>query len=153
MRGSDLEGFVNVDRYSGPRIDRVHDLDVHPWPFEDESVTELRAFDVYEHVVDPLGFMAEVWRVCRPQASVRLRTTKWDTRQSYTDPTHRRFLTEESFDYWIPGTEFHRKYGAGYSEGKHFRLDRVWTDGSELEWSLIRTDHCLGACDGLASTD
>lgn len=138
--------FVNVDQYEGPGIDVVMDLDTFPWPWEDESVDEVLALDVYEHVDDPVGFVNEMWRVCRPGAKIRLRTTKWDTRQSFTDPTHKRWLTEESFDYWVPGTDFHARYGAGYSGGRHFTLDRVWQDGQELEWRLTRADWCSGSC-------
>lgn len=141
-----LYGWVNVDVYEDSGIDVVMDLDHHPWPWADESVSQVLALDVYEHVDDPLGFVNDLWRVCKPGARARLRTTKWDTRQSYTDPTHKRFLTEESFDYWVPGTEFHRRYGAGYSGGRHWLLEHVGQDGQELEWWLVRGDRCAGSC-------
>lgn len=140
------DGYVNVDQYADSGIDVVMDLDTHPWPWEDESVIEILALDIYEHVNDPVGFVNEMWRVCQPGARIRLRTTKWDTKQSYTDPTHKRWLTEQSFDYWLPGTMLHRRYGAGYSGGRHFTLEQVWQDGQELEWRLIRAGRCTGAC-------
>lgn len=144
-----IDGWVNVDNYEGPGIDLVHDLDDQPWPWADGSVEEIVALDIYEHVDNPLGFVNEMWRVSRPGTLIRLRTTKWDTRQSFTDPTHKRWLTEDSFNYWIPGTEFHARYGAGYSGGRHFALLNVYQDGQELEWRLLRLgSRCEGACDG-----
>lgn len=141
-----MPGFVNVDSYPGRGIDVVHDLDEHPWPFEDGDATEVVALDVYEHVNDPLGFMGEVWRVTRPGSVVRIRTTHWQTENSYTDPTHKRFLTERSFDYWVPGTEYHRRYGEAYARGKHFSIQEVLLDGQELEFRMIREGFCEGSC-------
>ena len=141
-----MEGFVNVDSYAGPGVDVVHDLDVHPWPFEDGTVDEVVALDVYEHVDDPLGFMSEVWRVCREGAKVRIRTTWWKSENSFRDPTHKRFLTPQSFDYWVPGTELHARYGGAYSRGRHFMLDVARVDGQELEFRLVRSGSCSGAC-------
>ena len=141
-------GFINVDFYEDDEIDVVLDLDTFPWPWEDESVSYILALDIYEHVDKPVEFVNEMWRVCRPGANIRLRTTKWDTRQSYTDPTHKRWLTEDSFNYWVPGTDFHERYGAGYSGGRHFNLLKVWQDGMELEWRLRKAGRCTGACSG-----
>ena len=138
-----VDGFVNVDMYDGDGIDIVHNLDVHPWPFFSGSVIEVMALDIYEHVDDPIGFMAELWRICQPGAPIRLRTTYWKSENSFTDPTHKRFLTERSFDYWDPSKEYHRRYGEGYARGGHFSIDWVGVDGQELEWRLSRTDVCV----------
>jgi hypothetical protein len=36
-----LDGYVNVDRQGEP--DLRHDLDVIPWPWPDDSVSEIRS--------------------------------------------------------------------------------------------------------------
>lgn len=115
-------GFVNVDMWPQPGVDLVHDLDVFRWPFKDGEAEEIRAFDVYEHVDHPLEFMGECHRILEPGGILYIHTAYWKNPCSFRDPTHKRFLTKESFDYWIPGTELHARYGAAYARGAVFGL-------------------------------
>lgn len=133
-----LAGWVNVDAADIPGVDVVHDLDVIPWPFDDASMSEVRAFDVFEHVGNPLGFMAECHRVLQPGGALYIHTSYWRAENGFTDPTHRRFCTERTFDYWIPGTDYHRRYGAAYGGHAHpfALLSCQVEDGSELAFTL-----------------
>ena len=115
-------GYVNVDAVKQDGVDVVHDLDVFPWPFGGGDVDEVRAFDVYEHVDYPLEFMGECHRILRPGGTLYIHTAYWKNPCSYTDPTHKRFLTEQSWDYWIPGTDYHARYGTAYARGATFAL-------------------------------
>jgi SAM-dependent methyltransferase len=123
-------GYVNVDVWDQPGVDVAHDLDVFPWPFKDGEAEEIRAWDVFEHVADPVGFMGECHRVLAPGGLLFIHTVHYQSRNAYTDPTHRRFLTEESFDYWVPGTGLHQRYGAAYARGCCFAREGLWLDGS-----------------------
>jgi len=103
-----LPGWVNVDACPIlPGTYEVWDLDEHPWPFEDNSASEIRGIDIYEHVHDPVGFMAECHRILEPGGLLRLQTAYWTLRDGYTDPTHKRVSTEDSFDFWIEGTIYY----------------------------------------------
>lgn len=124
------QGYVNVDLVQLPGIDVVHDLNVIPWPWHDGTALEVRAEDVFEHVDNPLAFMAELWRVMAINAEVWIHTSYLHEPGSFTDPTHKRFCTFETFDYWIPGTYLNERYGAAYSSGRHFELLKRWTDGN-----------------------
>lgn len=134
-----LPEYVNVDRVAIPGyVDRVADLDFDPWPFLSESVEEIRAFDVFEHVTDPLLFMRECHRILEPGGVLNIHTTHWQTENSFTDPTHKRFCTEHTFDYWIRGTEYNRRYGPAYAQGREFRKISIGRDGQELSVILQR---------------
>lgn len=113
------DGWVNVDAADVPGVDVVHDLDTLPWPFDDGSADGIEAFDVFEHVDNPVGFMTECWRVLKPGAEVYIHTTYWRSKNCYTDPTHKRFCTKSTFDYWIRGTRFFTRYGAAYGGHSH----------------------------------
>ena len=132
--GSILEpGYVNHDIVALPGIDVIHDLDIAPWPWADGSLERLRAFDVFEHVSDPLIFMQESWRVLRRGACLEMHTCYWRSQNAYTDPTHRRFPTMETFDYWCAGTYLNQRYGAAYTGGfAVFEKLKVGLDGTEL---------------------
>lgn len=103
-----LPGWVNVDASDqlGPGVE-VWDLDEHPWPFDTGSVSEIRAVDIYEHLDNPVGFMVEAHRVLEPGGMLRIQTAYWQCMDGYTDPTHRRVSTEDSFDFWVPGTVYY----------------------------------------------
>ena len=97
-----------------PGVDVVHDLDVAPWPWETAEVERIDAKDVFEHVMDPITFMVEAHRVLIPGGLLHIRTPYFKSKDAFTDPTHRRFPTEFTFDYWISGTVLFGLHNAAY---------------------------------------
>lgn len=88
------QGFdgIDVHRYAG--VDYVHDLDSPaPWPIADNRYTHLRANHVIEHLRDLRRFFAEIHRIARPGASVRIETPHFSSRNSWADPTHVQHLS------------------------------------------------------------
>jgi SAM-dependent methyltransferase len=122
------KGWINTDIRPLSGIDVVHDLDCLPWPFEDGSAERIKAFDVYEHVYDWRGFMAECHRILQIGGILAIHTSYYKNPSSYRDPDHKRFLHEESFDYWVPGTYLNSRYGPGYADGRHFEKLKVYLD-------------------------
>lgn len=123
---------VNVDRVPLPGIDVVHDLDVRPWPWADDSVEAIHARDLFEHLADAVGFMVECHRVLIPGCTLWIRTPNVavNAGDAFTDPTHRRFPTWETFDYWIPGTRYYAEHNAAYGGVAFEMLDKRPDDGS-----------------------
>ncbi len=109
-----LAGWCNLDRAALPGVDVVHDLDVRPWPFDTGSMDQIVAKDIFEHVADPVLFMTECHRILRPGAGLFIQCPYYRGRDAFTDPTHRRFPTEHTFDFWIPGTVLHAANNAAY---------------------------------------
>ena len=118
-----MPGVVNVDIAALPEVDVVHDLDVLPWPFDDHSVKAILAQDVFEHVANPVGFMTESHRVLESGGELMIKSPHFRHQDAYTDPTHRRFCTEHTWDYWIKGTVLCDLHGPAYG-GVHFALER-----------------------------
>ncbi len=136
--GSDYrEGWIGVDRVKIPGVDIVHDLDTGPWPFHDDSVEEILARDVFEHVADPVMFMTECWRILQPMGLLHIKTPHWKHRDAYTDPTHKRFPTEHSFDYWLPGTILHSLHGKAYGD-VNFGQDSMHITVGAIHLKLIK---------------
>jgi SAM-dependent methyltransferase len=132
------DGWVNLDVVALPGVDVVHDLNVVPWPFEDGSAVMVKGEDVFEHVDDPLGFMSQCWRILAPGGHLLLRTSYWKSESAYTDPTHKRFCTALTFDYWCVGTEYFERYGAAYARGCEFLKAEIHLEGPEMVVHLIR---------------
>lgn len=133
-----VAGRVNVDMVDMPGVDVVHDLDVHPWPWSDGSAAEIHALHVFEHVVDPLGFMEQAHRVLRPGGWLHIEVPHWQSQNAFTDPTHRRYCTEDTFRYWVSGTWLWDVGGVAYHRGRRFRERSVAVVGGDLVVDLVR---------------
>ncbi|MCP4148114.1 MAG: hypothetical protein GY757_10235, partial [bacterium] len=50
--------FVNVDKYGEPEL--RHDLEVTPWPWEDNSVSKILMLHVLEHIGAETGLFFSI---------------------------------------------------------------------------------------------
>ncbi len=89
--------YVSVDRQDA---DVIADLN-EPWPMEDSSVGVIRAFDVFEHLRNPLHTMTELYRVLAPGGYAFIQVPSTDGRGAFQDPTHVSFWNENSWLYYI----------------------------------------------------
>ena len=105
-------GAVGLDLLDLPGVDVVHDMEVVPWPFEDGAFDEVRCFHVLEHVEDICAVMDELHRVTRIGGRVHIVVPHFARYSAFKDPTHRRFCTFDSFNYFVEGTE---ERARGYS--------------------------------------
>jgi len=101
--GNDIkEGWINHDLADLPGIDKVHDLRVYPWPWEEGTFKEVFAKDILEHVPDLLKVVEEIHRICKPGAKIQIAVPYWNSYESITDPTHRNYFNEFTFDFFDP---------------------------------------------------
>ena len=94
------EGHVNLDSVKLHGIDVIHDLNKFPYPFEDNTFDEVFASHVLEHVDDLSATMAELKRICRSGARIKVRGPHFSCGVSYRDPTHKRYFSYFTFDYF-----------------------------------------------------
>ena len=92
-----IEGYVNADREPAAEPDVVMDMEEFPWPFDDDSVDEVMASHVLEHIgATPnlfIGVMQEIYRVCRAGAAVHVAVPHPRHDNFISDPTHVRPIT------------------------------------------------------------
>lgn len=93
------EGFVGVDIYPWSEEDIIADLS-EKFPFPDNSVDEVRAHDIIEHLPDRIHTMNEIWRICKHGAAIDIRVPSTDGRGAFQDPTHVSFWNINSFKYY-----------------------------------------------------
>ena len=91
------DGFLNVDLAPECQPDLVYDLELLPWPWEDNSVDEV----VFNHSLEHMGqssrlFLAmikELYRVCKDNARVLINVPHPRHDDFINDPTHVRIIT------------------------------------------------------------
>jgi len=93
-------GFAGIDIVAIPSVDIVHDLDVFPWPLEDDCVEEAIAHHYIEHSRDLMKFMNELYRVMKVGAKCTITSPYYNSIRAWQDPTHTRAISENSFKYF-----------------------------------------------------
>lgn len=126
--GNDIrEGYCNVDIDMHEGVDVAHDLNKRPWPWSVNSVDEIVAVDVLEHLDDYLSFFNEAYQVLRDGCEITVQVPHYTSRNYWIDPTHRRAYDERSFDYLDTTTELGQKYGQYYTKYR-WRVVKVTRD-------------------------
>lgn len=115
-----VSGAVGVDQSIEVRPDVVCDFTQAPLPFATGTVDRVHCRHVLEHVDDIWAVMDEIHRVLKPRAPLIVEVPYWSSEGAFRDPTHVRFFSEKSFDYWDPDCEC--RY---YSSGRGFKVRKV----------------------------
>lgn len=104
--GSDrFENFINIDYDLNCNPDYCLDIEKDKLPFEDNSVDEVIAHHVLEHLGEGyFHFMQELYRVCQHGAIVDILVPHHRHEYFLNDPTHRRPITVQGL--WL----FSKKY-------------------------------------------
>lgn len=137
-------GWVGMDLRPVPGVDVVHDFEVIPWPFEDETFTLLSAAHVVEHI-DPhkfgfLRWMDEAWRVLKYDGQFRISTPYGGSTHYLADPTHVNPCVPHTFHYFDPFqvTKLYSQY-----KPKPWRIQQLyWSPDGNIEvlMSKLRED-------------
>lgn len=98
-----FENLVTLDMSSSCNPDIVHDLNIFPYPFDDNEFDEIHAYDVLEHVGnigDYLHFFnefSEYWRILKPGGWMFITVPMWNSMFAMGDPGHTRILAPGVF--------------------------------------------------------
>lgn len=153
--------WLNVDRNAEPGIDLVEDLFTFPWSFEDNSFDGILFSHFLEHVPHDIclrddspkarelatrqdawyALLSEAWRVCTPGAIIHILSPYAWSQGAVTDPTHRRFITEQTFTHSLkpdPNSPFKYSTGGLHLElvGMQFGISPLFAHLSDNEGAL-----------------
>ncbi len=137
-------GAIGLDIASVPGVDILADV-MRPLPLKDNSVDEVYASHLIEHVDDVLAFMGEVWRVCKPGALVYFRFPHGSAPfLTWKDPTHRRGVYLAMFEYFDPTTLDGQLWG--YYHPAKFKIERRYLNFNlnADTWQPSRARRLLG---------
>jgi hypothetical protein len=95
-----LDGFINVDKFKTEFVDEIVDLEIIPWPWDDNSCDEMRFIHCLEHLGQStnlfLSIINEIYRVLKDGALLTIHVPHPRSDNFLGDPTHCRPITEQS---------------------------------------------------------
>lgn len=95
------EGWVNADVRPTVGSDVVLHMDAPRLPFVSETFDHVLIDNVLEHSVDLFNLLKELHRVATPEATLVFRGPHWNSAGAWSDPTHTRPFTRETFDHYL----------------------------------------------------
>jgi len=131
------KGYINIDKIKLPCVDLVCDLE-YPLPFKDNTISEVRCEHVLEHIKNFMSLMEELHRVCEPGANISITAPYFRYEGSYRDPTHVRFFTEHSFDYFQDGVRFSFYSPARFNVRNVFLRNHFISDVKNVHKKIIK---------------
>jgi hypothetical protein len=95
-----LLGFVNVDKFRTDSTDQVVDLEMTPWPWNDNSVDEIHLIHALEHIGQSsdvyLKIFQEIYRISKNNSKIKIHVPHPRHENFLGDPTHVRAITPQS---------------------------------------------------------
>jgi len=108
--------IIGLDIVKLPGVDVVHDLEKFPWPFKDNEFDIIIANHILEHLSNTVRVMEEIWRISKPDAIIKINVPYFTSPGAFQDPTHKRFFTLRTFDY------FTNESGLNYYSKARFKI-------------------------------
>lgn len=129
------DGFVNLDMDPLCEPDYLCNIGKDPLPFEDNSVTEVYAFHILEHIPGDSFFhlIKELYRVMEDGAIIHVEVPHHRHDEFYGDPTHCRPFTVDTFRL------FSKKYNYWHME--HFGSSTGFGLKCDVDFEVIEYEH------------
>jgi SAM-dependent methyltransferase len=142
------ENTITLDINPDVEPDILHDLEVFPYPFDDEEFDSITAHQVLEHTGtqgDHRFFFAqfsEFYRILKPNGRIIADVPRWDRMWAFGDPSHKRIINEGTLAFLdqqeyidqcgkTPMTDFRRIYQADFS------VAEISQDEGHLYFTLV----------------
>lgn len=127
------QNLVRLDKCFQVEPDVVWDLDKFPYPFDESSFLEIECFDVIEQLENIPKTLEEFHRILQPKGLIKLTTPHFSCANSFSDPTHKWYLSYFSFDDFCDGHNL-----SYYSNARYYIKQRhIQFQGGRLNRAII----------------
>ena len=112
-----VKGSIGIDINKNTDADVICDIE-KSLPFKDCVFDEIHCNQFIEHVSDLTGLMEEIHRIGKNHAKVFINAPYYKSIYAYSDPTHKRFITEDTFKYFTGDLK-------GYYTSVRFKINNI----------------------------
>ena len=112
----DWHGLVTMDHDPNCGADIVHDLDMTPWPVDDDAFDEVHAYEVLEHLGKQGDYKAffrhfgEIYRILKDGGLLYATVPAWNDVWAWADPSHTRVIAPQTIVF-LDQTEYVKQIG------------------------------------------
>lgn len=118
-----ISGAVNLDVNPRSRAEVIHDLNIFPYPFADNTFDVIVSRSILEHLNDIPAVMDELYRILKPGGRAIIQVPYFRSRDAFTDPTHKAFFAAHSMDYFVIDKKL---FEYRYAKHAKFKLIGLW---------------------------
>lgn len=146
------DGFLNVDNDPLTNPDYLCDIGKDNLPIEDNSVDEVMALHIFEHIPgnDFFHLLQELYRVCSDGAVINIEVPHYRHDDFFGDPSHCRPFTIDTFKM------FSKKYNEfsieHYGSSSAFAL-RLNVDFEIIDWDYYYDADYVGILNSFTSNE
>lgn len=128
--------WVGMDKRPLPNVDIVHDLEVFPYPIENNKVLTCVASHVLEHIKPwfTLDVFNEVWRIMKPEGQFIIGLPYGLSKGFIQDPTHCNPFSEVTFLYFDP---YPADFGWNEEKGIVGQLNVLYDIYKPKPWKIL----------------
>lgn len=134
--------LITLDFDEDCRPDVVHDLEVLPYPFGDNTFDEIHAYEVLEHTGNQGDWkfffdqFAEFHRILKPDGVLIATVPKWDSMWAWSDPSHKRIISRGTLTF-LSQKEYQKQIGkTSMSDFRSYwkgDFSLIWYDETEKD--------------------
>jgi SAM-dependent methyltransferase len=138
--------LITVDQTATHAPDVVHDLEQLPYPFASDSIDEIHAYEVLEHLGaqgDWRAFFAqfsEFWRLLKPGGFLAATCPSYRSAWAWGDPSHRRVFTAGTLAFLDQGA-YQRQVGltamSDFRPWYHADFERLYVEETDEQLSFV----------------
>jgi SAM-dependent methyltransferase len=143
---SKLPSHIGIDISPLPDVDIVMDLNRYPWPIADSYADECVLRNILEHLPDTVRSLEEIWRVTKHGGLVHILVPYYNSPGAFQDPTHVKYFTERTFEYFTPDGTTELSHYNYYSAARFEILDLKLRQNPRLSklpwrWQVFLAHH------------
>jgi len=101
------KGYINIDNSELVKPDYIVNLEECKLPFQSNTFDEIICNHVLEHINNFIPLVKEMHRVSQKGSKILIRCPFYAAWGQYNDPTHVRFFSLYTFDYFNPSSYSH----------------------------------------------
>lgn len=125
-----ISGFINTDFYNREYADEVFDLN-YDFPFANSSCDLIYSDNVFEHVHDTIGLVDRCYKCLKTGGVLIIKVPYFKSKHAFVDPTHVKFFTIQTFDYFVEGKYFNQQYR--FTQNAFSGID-IYLDADSNSW-------------------